>query len=103
MEIYTKVDNITSFKDFIGKKIKVSGTISNTPWQHIMAGDSAHPFSYYFDINDEQTVIYTKADIMCQTKRIEVYGSVIEIISGSEKTGSDYKECQILVECFKCL
>jgi hypothetical protein len=98
------IEEIDRLSDYTGKTITVTGRISDTPWQHIIGYEPDHPFSYYFDVGDMQTVIYSESEIQCRS-RLRVTGKVIEVGTKSKKPGSDtdYKEYQILVENKVCI
>ncbi len=103
MEKTIRIDALTRLHEYTGKTVTVTGRISDVPWQHIIANEPGHPFSYYFDVGPEQTVIYAKTGIECGPG-LTVTGTVIEVGTKSKKPGDDqtYREYQILVEDWVC-
>jgi hypothetical protein len=99
MNEYKKIFDPFDLKKFARKKVVVEGTISEMPWQHLIGYIENYNKIYYFDINNDQIVIYSKDQISC-TGKIKVYGTVVKIDGESKRPGSNeaYTEYHILVD-----
>jgi hypothetical protein len=81
------ITSLDGLKAHVNKKVKVNGSISNTPWQHLMSPSATYPYDAYFDLPDGfQIVIYHKKPLQFkENQSITVLGTVIEIRSGCDK------------------
>jgi hypothetical protein len=83
MNEYTVLKDPVLISKYVGKKVCVKGTVSRTPWQHMIGIQEGYPFSEYFDIGDYQIVIYSREPVRCKGE-VLVYGSVV-LIEGQTK------------------
>jgi hypothetical protein len=87
-----------------GKHVVVEGTVAKEIWQHMMAPTRTHPHEAYFDIGNQQIVIYSKDPITC-SGTVQVAGTVVKI-EGSFKDPRRKESCteyHITVDTWKCL
>ena len=92
--------------DNIGKNISLVGSISNTPWQHLIKITEKYENIEYLDLDDgNQIVIYSREPIECKG-RIKITGHVKEVSGKSKKPGDNseevYREYQINVNDWEC-
>ncbi len=101
---YAHVKDSVELKNYVGKKVAVTGVVSNVIWQHLMAPPKTHPVENYFDIEKFQIVVYTKEKISCEGK-VKVKGTVMELRGAGKgsKVDETYTEYHIVVDKWKCL
>ena len=75
----------------VGNKIVIVGTVSETPWQHMVDPRPSHPHATYFDMGSGQIVVYTKEPIEC-AGTVRVAGTVIRL-EGSSKDPRRKETC----------
>jgi len=76
----------------IRKRISLIGTISTTPWQHLIKISETHEIIDYLDLEDgEQIVIYSRIPIKCE-KKVQITGKVIEVTGKSKRPDRKRKE-----------
>jgi len=88
----------------VGETIELSGTLSETPWQHMINIQEAYPYIAYVDFEDgDQLVVYTKNLPVCYGE-VKFKGTVIEIEGESKNPDSDekYTEIQITADELTC-
>ncbi len=90
----------------IGNDISLIGSISNTPWQHLIEITETYGNIEYLDLEDgNQIVIYSKKLIKCERK-VRITGKVIEVTGKSKRPGDTseevYTEYQIIVDDWEC-
>ena len=90
----------------VGNEISIIGTISITPWQHLIDFNEEYSNIGYLDLEDgNQIVIYSRKMIKCE-KKIKIEGKVIEVSGRSKRPGDTseevYREYQIIVEDWEC-
>ncbi len=100
---YIPVKDAQELKNYVGQKVVVKGTVSNTPWQHVMNPPETHPVEIYFDIGKWQIVLYAKEKISCAGK-VKVKGKVMQL-GGESKPGAKetVTEYHIVVDKWKCV
>ena len=96
-----------NFNESLGQYITLTGTISKTPWQHLIQFFDDRSNINYFDLdNGEQIVIYTFEPITCIGK-MKITGEVILTEGGSKRPQKiqteTYIEYQILVDTWECI
>jgi hypothetical protein len=105
--VYTEVSSLENLKEYLDKKVRITGKISNEPWQHLMAPTDSFPISTYFDVGDIQTVIYSKKQLACENGESAIWidGTVIEVKGKGKgsKAEEDYIEYHINADSWKCL
>jgi len=99
MNEYNKVTNLIDLKNFEGKKVEVTGNISDVMWQHIANSPSSHPNQTYLDIGDYQTILYSKEPITEKGKLI-VKGTVLAVQGGGpgQKSEDKFTEYHVVVD-----
>ena len=90
----------------IGKTISLIGSVSPTPWQHLIEIKETYENIEYLDLEDgNQIVVYSRKSIKCEG-RIKITGKVIEVAGRSKRPGdtseSVYSEYQIVVDDWEC-
>lgn len=104
---YTVVSKLDDLKNFVDKKIRITGTISHEPWQHLIAPTDSFPVSTYFDVGDKQTIIYSKKELACEDCecKIQINGTAIEVKGKGKgpRSDEDYIEYHITADSWKCL
>lgn len=100
---YIAVKDAQELGNYVGQKVAVKGTVSNTPWQHVMNPPKTHPVAIYFDMGKWQIVIYAKEKISCAGK-VKVRGTVMQL-GGASKPGAKetVTEYHIVGDKWKCL
>ena len=101
---YRKIKNPLELQESIGHKVFLTGRISDTPWQHIVANTPEYPNSYYFDIKDSQIIIYSASAIDC-SEQLNIYGTVIEVKGLSKHAESEddtFTEYHITIDKWEC-
>ena len=103
MENYISLTDSNRLHEYVDKKVKVSGRISDMPWQHLIGNFEQYNEIYYFDIKDDQIVIYGKEAIVCSSS-LTIYGTVIKVSGKSKRPGSNevYTEYHILIDKWEC-
>lgn len=101
---YARVKTAAELKNYVGKKVMVTGKVSNVIWQHIMAPPETHPVENYFDIEKFQIVVYAKEEISCEGD-VKVKGKVIELRGAGKgsKVDETYVEYHIAADKWKCV
>jgi hypothetical protein len=87
-----------------GEKVVIVGTISDTPWQHMVAPRASHPHEAYFDMGSGQIVVYSKEPIECGGT-VRIAGAVI-MLEGSSKDPRRKETCteyHVLADSWECL
>ena len=87
-----------------GKRIVIVGTVSGTPWQHMVDPRPSHPHETYFDMGRGQIVVYSKEPVSC-AGTVRIAGTVIRLEGSSrdpqrKETGTEY---QVLADSWECL
>jgi hypothetical protein len=104
---YEAVEKMEDLKDLVNKKVCITGTISNEPWQHLMAPSDSFPISTYFDVGDMQTVVYSAENLACPNCKckIEIKGTVIKVqgMGKGSKADETYVEYHITADSWSCL
>ena len=104
---YEAVEKMEDLKHLVNKKVCITGTISNEPWQHLMSPSDSFPISTYFDVGDMQTVIYSAEILACPNCKckIEIKGTVIKIqgMGKGSKADETYVEYHITADSWCCL
>jgi hypothetical protein len=100
---YEYLEGTSELGGCIGKRIVLEGTISPMPWQHMINNNQGYPYIEYFDVGEDQLVVYSKEKIDCGGL-LRVEGRVIQIEGKSKRPGSDevYREIQIEVDGWEC-
>ncbi|HEB32437.1 MAG TPA: hypothetical protein ENI15_16450 [Spirochaetes bacterium] len=100
---YEYLEGTSQLTGYIGKRIVLEGRISTMPWQHMIDDNPDYRYMEYFDVGEDQLVIYSKEKIDCGGL-VRLEGSVIQIEGKSKRPGSDevYREMQITVEGWEC-
>lgn len=100
---YITLKDTSNLNKYVEKRISLKGDISDMPWQHLILYDPDYPYILYFDVNEDQIVIYSKIEIKCK-KNLWIFGKVIEVKGTSKRPGSNepYIEYGILVNTFLC-
>ena len=60
------------------EKVALVGSVSETPWQHLIAFPATHPVATYFDVGKHQIVIYSAEEITAKGE-LRVRGTVLEV------------------------
>jgi len=91
-------------EEYIGKKVRLEGYVSDMPWQHLIDFSDEYPEINYIDCDKEQIVVYTKGPIMCESK-VRIEGILKKVAGESKRPGSEevYYEYQIVGETFECI
>ena len=84
MTDYIEVKDLGNLEELEDKKIKVKGSISDLPWQHLIHQPETHPVINYFDVGRLQIVIYSKEEISYKGL-INVFGTIIKIVGKSKR------------------
>lgn len=87
-----------------GKSMELTGTISDTPWQHMIDAPRGYENANYVDFADgDQMVVYSKTPMECEGD-VNIKGRYVEIEGTSKRPGSDesYTELQIMADEFEC-
>jgi hypothetical protein len=102
---YVRLESALGMERFEGKKVELTGCISQTPWQHLTANPESFGYSYYFDVADYQIVVYAKAPIAC-TGSLTVRGTVIKVQGSSKKPGvkadESFVEYHLAADAWEC-
>jgi hypothetical protein len=77
-EEYKTIIHASELSRYVDRQVRVTGQISNIPWQHMIASVKGYPYDHYFDFDDYQIVIYVKEKI-AHKGTITVYGTVVEV------------------------
>lgn len=87
-----------------GKRIVIVGTVSGTPWQHIVDPRPSHPYETYFDMGRSQIVVYSKEPVSC-AGTVRITGTVIRLegSSGDPRRKEACTEHQVLADSWECL
>lgn len=88
----------------VGNKIVIVGTVSETPWQHMVDPRPSHPHATYFDMGSGQIVVYSKEPIGC-AGTVRVTGTVIRL-EGSSKDPRRKETCteyHVLADSWECV
>lgn len=88
----------------VGKRIIIMGTVSNTPWQHMIDPRPSHPHETYFDMGSSQIIVYSREPIECGGT-VRITGTVI-MLEGSSKDPRRKETCseyQVLADSWECL
>ncbi len=104
--MYTTLDSAGEMRPYEGKKVELTGRISDTPWQHLMGNPWGFGESYYFDVGDFQIVIYSKTPVSC-TGDVKVRGTVIKVQGPPKREGGKvdetYVEYHLAVDEWDCV
>jgi hypothetical protein len=87
-----------------GEKVVIIGSVSETPWQHMIDTRPSHPRETYFDMGSGQIVVYSKEPIECGGT-VRVTGTVVRI-EGSSKDPRRKEICaeyHVLADTWECL
>ncbi len=89
---------------YLGFKVSIKGRVSDMPWQHLIWMEKSHPYIYYIDWEDGQTVVYSAHPLECGPG-VLVTGTVILSEGVSKKPGSEqaYAEYQIMADTIECV
>jgi len=100
---YISMTDSYRLQEYVDKKVKVTGRISDMPWQHLIGNFEKYSEIYYFDIKEDQIVIYSKMAILCSSS-LTIYGTVVKVTGKSKRPGSneEYTEYHILVDRWEC-
>jgi hypothetical protein len=88
----------------VGNRIVIVGTVSGTPWQHMVDPRPSHPHETYFDMGGGQIVVYSREPIVC-SGTVRVAGTVIRL-EGSSKDPRRKETCteyHVLADTWECL
>jgi hypothetical protein len=99
MKEYRKLTQLSQLSDYENQEVSITGKISSIPWQHLIGSFKGYSRDYYFDVGDDQIVIYSKEEINC-TSGLTVYGTVTKVAGHSkdERVNVVYTEYHILVD-----
>lgn len=104
---YEVVEKMKDLKDLVDKKVCITGTISNEPWQHLIASPDSFPISTYFDIGDMQIIVYSAKELACPNCKceIEIKGTVLKVQGKGKGSKADeqYIEYHIVADSWRCL
>ncbi|MBN2353744.1 MAG: hypothetical protein JXD23_14320 [Spirochaetales bacterium] len=88
-----------------GRKVEIAGRISDTPWQHLIGNPDGFPYSYYFDVEDFQIVVYSKSPIACPGPLL-VRGTVVKVQGSSKrsdtKADASWVEYHLAADSWEC-
>ena len=103
MDNYITLSDAYNLQDFVDKKVKLTGKISEIPWQHMIGYFEEYGEFNYFDVQDYQIVIYSKSLINCK-KALVIYGTVAEVSGQSKRQDSEevYTEYHVIVDRWEC-
>jgi hypothetical protein len=103
--VYQRLDSAGEMRSCTGKKVELTGRISDTPWQHLIGNPFGYGESYYFDVKDFQIVIYARTPITCPGE-ITVRGKVIKVQGPPKREGGKvdetYVEYHLIVDEWSC-
>ena len=69
---------------FVGERVVVEGTVAEIPMQHLVADYPSHPHMFYFEIGDQQIVVYGREEGP-RSGRLRIEGTVVELIGGGKR------------------
>ena len=102
---YVRLQSANGMSQYEGRKVELSGRVSETPWQHLMANPEGYGLSYYFDVGDFQIVVYSKSPIECPGV-ILVRGTVIKVQGSSKRPGTkadeSFVEYHVTADSWEC-
>lgn len=96
--------NLMNLGKYVGKKVKLAGTIAENPYQHLIQFDPEYPHINYINLeNGDQIVVYSSKPLeQIPNKMLKIKGTVIEVIGSSKRPNApqlnDYKEYQIRID-----
>ncbi len=83
-DAYRAVGQASELKALVGQRVVVRGSVSDTPWQHLVASVPGRN-GYYFDMEGWQIVVYAEREPA--SGPILVYGTVLEVEGGGKRPG----------------
>ena len=92
--MYVKLDSTGEMKRHIGKKVELTGRISDTPWQHLLGNPFGFGDSYYFDVGYFQIVIYSKTPLACAGE-VTVRGTVLKVQGPPKGAGTKVDDTHV--------
>ena len=100
---YAKIKTTEIFSDYDGQKIQLSGTVAQEIWQHMIDAPETHPFINYICMGDEQVVVYSKDNIICDST-VKIFGVVKKVEGKSKKPGSKERQVEfhIVADKWEC-
>lgn len=95
-----------------GRRVRLVGRVSATPWQHLMGAAPGKSLDTYFDTADRgQIVVYSDRPIECRGE-MQIWGTVVRVHGGPKrpdapgkttKMPEEYEEHHLAADGWKCL